>query len=175
MGGLSSALSAVAASRPMLWISWPGLTTADTGQQAEIESLLAGQHNGLPVFIPPRLFERYYHGFSNSALWPLFHYFPRTARCEASEWLAYRAVNQLFAQRVLQAARPNDIIWVHDYHLMLLPAMLRDDETDEYMFEALGPAAWSVRVGQNLHSRARYYFDRPDEARQLLKEMVDDP
>jgi trehalose 6-phosphate synthase/phosphatase len=125
VGGLASALSAVAAYTDLQWIGWPGLTTNDPAAQAAIAEQLGREHNCRPVFIPNALFDRYYHGFSNGCLWPLFHYFPRTARYEAAAWEAYRAVNELFAERVAANARPGDCIWIHDYHLLLLPALLR--------------------------------------------------
>jgi trehalose 6-phosphate synthase/phosphatase len=125
VGGLASALSAVASKRDILWLGWPGIATSDARLQAEITARLSAEFNCLPIFIKPSLFDRYYHGFSNNSLWPLFHYFSRLARYDAADWNAYRAVNQNFVDRLLEVAQPEDEIWVHDYQLMLMPALLR--------------------------------------------------
>lgn len=131
IGGLASALTSVAERAEMLWVGWPGMHTDDAAQRSEIGSRLASDFGCLPVFIPHDLFDKFYQGFSNNCLWPLFHYFPRLANYEPDEWQAYRAVNELYCQRVIEVARPGDRIWVHDYQLMLLPNLLRRALPDE--------------------------------------------
>jgi trehalose 6-phosphate synthase/phosphatase len=79
----------------------------------------------LPLFIDKELYDNYYNGFSNSVLWPLFHYFSSLADYEAKYFEAYIQVNQLFADQLLPLLQPDDIVWIHDYQLMLLPGMLR--------------------------------------------------
>ena len=64
-------------------------------------------------------------GFSNSILWPLFHYHPGEMNFDAANWLAYREANMRFADTVGSLAKAGDVIWVQDYHLMLLPMLLR--------------------------------------------------
>ncbi|HZE85544.1 MAG TPA: bifunctional alpha,alpha-trehalose-phosphate synthase (UDP-forming)/trehalose-phosphatase, partial [Puia sp.] len=80
----------------------------------------------LPLFMDKELYDNYYNGFSNSVLWPLFHYFSSLARYETQYFEAYTQVNQLFADRLLPLLKPDDIVWIHDYQLMLLPGMLRE-------------------------------------------------
>jgi len=70
--------------------------------------------------------EAYYYGMCNRTIWPLFHYFPIYAEYSESFWQAYERVNVAFANVVSGIAKPNDIIWIHDYHLMLLPRLLRE-------------------------------------------------
>ena len=79
-----------------------------------------------PVFPEKQTYEDYYNGFSNSTLWPLFHYFPSVADYKKEYIEAYRDINQLFAEKILQIYQPDDVIWVHDYQLMLVPQMVRD-------------------------------------------------
>lgn len=74
----------------------------------------------------------YYNGFCNSVLWTLFHYVPlamesnlQETRHLQAQWLAYKKANEQFSKAVLQVAHPGDIVWVQDYHLMLLPHLLR--------------------------------------------------
>ena len=64
-------------------------------------------------------------GFSNSILWPLFHYHPGEMNFDAANWLAYREANMRFADVVAGFCRAGDMVWVQDYHLMLLPMLLR--------------------------------------------------
>ena len=79
-----------------------------------------------PVFIHNKKEKaRYYNGFSNSTIWPLFHYFPSFAEFEEEQYEAYKKVNGIFAHEINKITKPDDIIWVHDYHLMLLPEMIK--------------------------------------------------
>jgi trehalose 6-phosphate synthase/phosphatase len=70
--------------------------------------------------------DRFYHGFCNGTLWPLFHYFPSYATYEEEDWETYRRVNQQYCDEIVEMAQPGDEIWVHDYQLLLLPALLRE-------------------------------------------------
>jgi trehalose 6-phosphate synthase/phosphatase len=125
VGGLTTSLNAVRGSRDLLWLGWPGVNAVDPQDRTEIEGRLRREYDSIPLFLPTRRFERFYYGFSNGCLWPLFHYFPQYAHFNRSEWQAYVEVNQAYCDKILEEARPDDRIWVHDYHLMLLPAMIR--------------------------------------------------
>jgi trehalose 6-phosphate synthase/phosphatase len=125
-GGLASALRAVSGVRS--WIGWPG-ATVETGKRPEVTAELAEQ--GLrPVFLTSEEERYYYVGMCNGTLWPLLHYFPGRIEINERAWPAYRKVNQRFAAAVLEMAGPEDVVWVHDFHLMLLPQMLRDERPD---------------------------------------------
>ncbi len=78
-----------------------------------------------PIFINDELYSNYYNGFSNSTVWPLFHYFPTLTNYAKISYDAYASVNTLFTDEVVRISRPGDVIWVHDYQLMMLPMMLR--------------------------------------------------
>lgn len=78
-----------------------------------------------PVFTDKKTYEDYYNGFSNSTLWPLFHYFPSLVESKKDYFEAYVAINKIFADKLQEIAQPGDIFWIHDYQLMLLPGMLR--------------------------------------------------
>ena len=78
-----------------------------------------------PVFLTEAEIRDYYEGFSNSTLWPTFHYFTQFATYDDAHWEAYVAVNEKFCEAVLALAGPEDTIWVHDYQLLLLPELLR--------------------------------------------------
>lgn len=83
-----------------------------------------------PVFVEDRVFNKYYNGFCNATIWPLFHYFPSFADFEGETFESYEEVNKAFADKILTIARPGDTIWVHDYHLLLLPDMIRKQMPD---------------------------------------------
>jgi trehalose 6-phosphate synthase/phosphatase len=84
----------------------------------------------IPLFPPKECYDDFYNGFSNSTLWPLFHYFPSLVENKKEYFEAYKRVNQLFADKILDFVEPGDVIWVHDYQLMLLPQMLREKLPD---------------------------------------------
>ena len=123
-GGLVAALDGLSADEyDLKWIGWPGAAIEDA-KRPEVEAVLAREHGCIPVFLSDEEAAGHYEGFSNSSIWPLLHYMPNYMRYDPAWWEQYRAINQRFADRVLELAQPNDLIWVHDYQLMLLPAML---------------------------------------------------
>jgi trehalose 6-phosphate synthase/phosphatase len=125
-GGLVAALEGLdKAEYALNWIGWPGGEVADD-KRAEVERALRDEHGCVPVFLSAAEAEAHYEGFSNSSLWPLLHYMPDRFRYQPQWWEAYREVNKRFAERVLSVAKGDEIVWVHDYQLMLLPAMLRE-------------------------------------------------
>jgi len=79
-----------------------------------------------PVNIPAHLNEKYYSGFCNNTIWPLFHYFPWLTSFKEDQWEAYVQANQLFAGVLEDVIQPGDCIWIHDYQLLLLPGMIRE-------------------------------------------------
>lgn len=84
----------------------------------------------VPVYADKDLYDNYYNGFSNSVLWPLFHYFSSLAEYESRYFEAYIQVNQLFAEKIVPLLQPGDQVWVHDYQLMLLPHLIRQKSPD---------------------------------------------
>ena len=134
-GGLVSGLAAYLESSQhnnsgsgYLWIGWPGIDVDETSREA-LSSRLANQ-KAKPVYIESKSMEQFYQGFCNSTLWPLFHYFPTYAKFTEEDWTQYVKVNEIFRDSVLKAYRPGDSIWIHDYHLMLLPELLREKLPD---------------------------------------------
>ncbi len=126
VGGLATSLNSLRRDRDMLWLGWPGIATDSKEEQIEIEARLQDDFGSLPIFLPPDHFKRYYTGFSNGTLWPLFHYFTQYAHYEKEDWASYRRVNRLFCEKVREIKQPGDTLWIHDYHLLLLPGMIRE-------------------------------------------------
>lgn len=125
-GGLVTALRGLG-SRP-LWVGWPG-ADVPAAAEADVRALLAV--DGLePVFMSAREEALYYRGFSNTSLWPLFHYFTSRSSYDDAEWDAYVVVNERFAATVAAKAPEGARVWVHDFHLMLVPSMLRARRPD---------------------------------------------
>jgi trehalose 6-phosphate synthase/phosphatase len=108
-----------------LWVGWPGQSVPEELQQKVIDHSFS-DFNSYPVFLNEESMEAFYHGFCNSTIWPLFHYFPSYAQFNADHWNQYKEVNRIFCDAVVKVAKPDDLIWVQDYHLMLLPQMLRE-------------------------------------------------
>ena len=126
-GGLVAALEGVSLNdRQLKWIGWPGKAIADPSERQRIEHTLDRDYGFVPVFLTDEEVTAYYEGFSNSSLWPLLHYMTSYFRYEPAWWEAYKNVNQKFADQVLSVAKAGDEVWVHDYQLMLLPAMLKE-------------------------------------------------
>lgn len=123
-GGLATGLSSLKTTLEKHWIGWPGIDEEETSGQEEIRKMLSKQ-NFYPVFLTPLQVKDYYEGYSNSTIWPLCHYFFSYVNHEIKCWETYREVNRLFCEKALSLITPDDIIWVQDYQLMLLPAMLR--------------------------------------------------
>lgn len=125
-GGLVSALEGIAGDRQSSkWIGWPGSVVEDPQRRAELERKLVDEWGDFPVFLSEPEIEGFYHGFSNSSLWPLLHWMPGKFRYQRDWWEQYLAINERFADTVLAVAEEGDTVWVHDYHLMLLPEMLK--------------------------------------------------
>jgi trehalose 6-phosphate synthase/phosphatase len=127
-GGLVTALAPVLRNRGGLWIGWPGTTdegAVDAVHQTDREGV---GYDLEPVILTPEELERYYHGFSNEILWPLFHDLPGRCAFDPDYWPVYRQVNHKFAQAVERTTAVDDYIWVQDYHLLLVAQELRRAE-----------------------------------------------
>ncbi|MCO4294411.1 bifunctional alpha,alpha-trehalose-phosphate synthase (UDP-forming)/trehalose-phosphatase [Solitalea sp. MAHUQ-68] len=124
-GGLATGLGSIYREGDNIWIGWPGAIINDESIQEAITEDLATKSLS-PVFLTEEEINKYYEGFSNETLWPLFHYFPSYANYNDEQWCTYKTVNQKFADAVLRVLKTDDQIWVHDYQLMLVPQMIRD-------------------------------------------------
>jgi trehalose 6-phosphate synthase/phosphatase len=161
-GGLVAALEGMGDERYALkWLGWPGGEIDDAVRREEVERTLEREHGCTPVFLTKEEVEGHYEGFSNTSVWPLLHYMPTMFRYESQWWDHYQNVNRKFAEKILSVARDGDLVWVHDYQLMLLPAMLKWERP-------------SLRVGFFLHTPFpsyevfRYHPRREDLVQGLL-------
>ncbi|RVW83817.1 putative alpha,alpha-trehalose-phosphate synthase [UDP-forming] 7 [Vitis vinifera] len=103
----------------------------DSNEQDDVSQVLLDRFKCVPAFLPQDILSKFYHGFCKQQLWPLFHYMlPFSAnhggRFDRSLWEAYVSANKIFSQRVIEVLNPeDDYVWIHDYHLMVLPTFLR--------------------------------------------------
>jgi trehalose 6-phosphate synthase/phosphatase len=130
-GGLITAFGAYVAHRreqepgfESIWVGWPGSEISDAARGHASD--LLKQHGALPVFLSREESDDFYYGFCNRTLWPLFHYFSSYVDYEPKYWDTYVRVNQSFCGVVSGLLQPGDTVWVQDYQLLLLPALLRE-------------------------------------------------
>ena len=126
IGGLATGLKSFYKSYNSIWIGWPGINLEKIEEEKEeVEAKLLSE-SCYPVFLSQHDIEDYYHGFCNKTLWPLCHYYPSYTVYSKDLWEAYERINRVFADAVAEVAEQGDIIWIHDYHLMLLPRLVRE-------------------------------------------------
>jgi trehalose 6-phosphate synthase len=123
-GGLVSALVPVMQENQGAWIGWPG-SAGDDLEPFEDDGISL-----VPVAMSPQEYEEFYEGFSNATLWPLYHDVVAKPEFHREWWDAYVTVNQRFAQAAADAAAKGATVWVQDYQLQLVPAMLRQLRPD---------------------------------------------
>ncbi|MGB5436201.1 MAG: bifunctional alpha,alpha-trehalose-phosphate synthase (UDP-forming)/trehalose-phosphatase [Maribacter sp.] len=127
VGGLATGMKSVHSGGDSLWIGWSGLTDEEIPKKMapKIDQALA-EHGSSKVNLNEAEVDGFYYGFSNRTIWPLFHYFLEYSEFELESWNVYKAVNQKFADAILEKSDDDDTIWVHDYQLMLVPQMVRE-------------------------------------------------
>lgn len=123
-GGLATGLASLDSDYETHWIGWPGINVKRKAMERSITSALR-KLNYHPVFLSNIQYNNYYEGYSNSTLWPLCHYFYSYSQQRKKYWEAYREVNALFCEKVLEVVDDDALVWVQDYQLMLLPQLLR--------------------------------------------------
>jgi len=125
VGGLATGLASVLRKYDTLWVGWPGIEMENSEENLEARMKSEGLY---PVHLSKGEINGYYHGFCNKTIWPLFHSFPQYTIYNEKWWSVYKKVNEKFLNVVTEIAKPGDIIWIHDYHLMLLPNLLRKEK-----------------------------------------------
>ncbi|WP_439697588.1 bifunctional alpha,alpha-trehalose-phosphate synthase (UDP-forming)/trehalose-phosphatase [Mucilaginibacter sp. AW1-7] len=129
-GGLATGLGSIYKQGDNVWIGWPGVEITEQEDKDTVTQQLK-ELSLVPVFLDQEEINQYYEGFSNEVLWPVFHYYASTyATYKQSNWDYYQAVNKKFRDVILTIAEPGDVIWVHDYQLLLLPALVRQEIPD---------------------------------------------
>ena len=129
-GGLATGMKSIHKKNNFLWIGWPGIDKKSLGNNLAKAEKLLYKKNYIPVFLRKKEINDFYYGTSNEALWPLFHYFIEFSIFNKSHWKSYVNVNKKFADCVIKHAKKDDIVWVHDYQLLLCPSMIKTKRPD---------------------------------------------
>lgn len=125
-GGLVSAMTPLLQRNTGIWIGWSG--ESEEGDAEQRRAILRDWERNEACFaieLPAHVAKGFYEGYANQTLWPVFHSFPSRLRFDAKGWESYVEANRAFCRAVTDQYQPGDLVWVHDYHLMLLPQMLR--------------------------------------------------
>ncbi|HYF30052.1 MAG TPA: bifunctional alpha,alpha-trehalose-phosphate synthase (UDP-forming)/trehalose-phosphatase [Chitinophagaceae bacterium] len=138
---------------------WVGSVDFSPQEYDKVKNEIASENIKVePVFIDKKLYKDYYNGFSNSVLWPLFHYFPSLVEYKKEYFEAYQRVNEQFADKLLSIIKDDDVVWVHDYQLTMVPQLLRRKKKDlsigfflhipfpSYEILRLLPSEWKMAV-----------------------------
>lgn len=119
-GGLVSALTPILQRSKGSWVGWSGISNR------EFDSFVHSGINQVPVTLTQEEYEEFYVGFCNGTLWPLYHDAVRAPEFHRHWWRPYQTVNQRFAEVASEQLGPDDVAWVQDYQLQLVPQMIRD-------------------------------------------------
>ena len=120
-GGLEVVLKATLRKHPCVWLGWSG----KVNEKPRTETILQGDNEYIVTDLKPEDFDEYYNGFANRVLWPIFHYRLDLAEFSRRDLSGYLRVNDHFADELVKVLTPDDIVWVHDYHLIPLAKALR--------------------------------------------------
>ncbi len=166
-----------------LWMGWPGAGIPPE-HEAAVRAYGEQQFKSSPVFLPEESMDRFYLGFCNKTIWPLFHYFPMLTHYEEENWQEYRNINRVFAESVVAALRPDDVLWIHDYHLMLLPKLVREKFPEmpigfflhipfpSWEIFRMLPRAWREEIIEGLLGSSLIGFHTHDYARDFLTSVL---
>lgn len=130
-GGLATAMNPLLRNSGGDWIGWPGGSVENNDE--ERRAVLRNWEHAercIAIELPAEIATRFYEGYANQSLWPVFHNFPSQLNFDPDDWNAYVEANRIFCKAVVDRHQPGDLVWVHDYHLMLLPQMLRHELPD---------------------------------------------
>src|SRR5262245_5037886 len=187
-GGVATGLNAFLRSMregksETLWVGWPGCTIRPEFKET-VKSNALSQFRCYPVFLSENEIGDFYEGFCNKTLWPLFHYFPSHARYDPQYWLQYQKVNEAFATAVLEVIQRDDVLWIHDYHLMLLPNLIRQQRPDasigfflhipfpQFEIFRLLPGKWRREILQGLLGADLIGFHTYDYVEYFLRSVL---
>ena len=193
VGGLVSGLSAYLDSLKgrlkdgetanYMWVGWPG-TSVPEEFESDVKAKLLQNCRAWPVFLPEDLMDSFYHGFCNKTIWPLFHYFTQHVSLDEACWNSYLEVNRRFLRALLEVYQEGDMVWVQDYHLMLLPKLLREQRKTAQIgfflhipfpsFETFRilPKKWSARILEGLLGADLIGFHTYSYTRYFLRSVL---
>ena len=126
-GGLATGMNSIHSKNDTIWIGWPGIASDNLNKKTKGElNKFLDKKKFKPVHLNKKEIKDFYYGLSNKSLWPLFHYFIEYSIFDKDNWDSYKSVNNKFAQCIIENYNEGDLIWIHDYQLMLCPKIVRD-------------------------------------------------
>lgn len=127
-GGLVSAIKGLDPSKLGFNFEWMGIMTDDVEDEMvqQLRTSPVGNLPNHPITVQKKMYDYYYNLYCNNVLWPLFHYERNMVRHNAEGWASYVEINKIVAEAVLAEAKDDDIIWVHDFQLMLVPGLIKE-------------------------------------------------
>lgn len=165
-----------------LWVGWPGMFLDDP-DKFDFTQKIMGKFRICPVNLSTEQMDRFYLGFCNSTLWPLFHYFTSYVQFKDEFWQSYQEVNAIFCRTLESLLQPGDLLWIHDYQIMLLPKMIRGQCPDvsigyflhipfpSYEVFRLLPQTWRTRLLQGLLGSDLVGFHTYDYTQHFLRSV----
>lgn len=129
VGGLATGMRSIYREYGGKWIGWTGIDAGSlSGDEMETVEEMLDREQCKGVDLTREEINLYYEGFSNNVIWPLFHYFVQYIEYKPEYWEAYRMVNRKFADKALEVLQDGDILWIHDYQLLLMPEMVKSEK-----------------------------------------------
>lgn len=131
-GGLVSAIKGLDANKVGFDFEWMGILTddCDAEKAAELKTAAIGNLPCHPIIVPKKKYDDYYNLYCNNVLWPLFHYERNMVRHSYEGWKAYCEVNQMVADAIIEEAKKDDVLWIHDFQLLLVPGFVKEKRPD---------------------------------------------
>jgi trehalose 6-phosphate synthase/phosphatase len=126
-GGLVSAIKGLDANKVGYTFEWMGILTDEIDNEIikKIHSTPVGDLTSHPIVVSKEIYNQYYNGFCNNVLWPLFHYERAMIQQTDSGWKAYQEINEIVADSIIKTATEDDTIWIHDFHFLLVPGLIK--------------------------------------------------
>lgn len=182
VGGVATGINSLSEPKERVWFGWPGILSDRLKSQDKTEITKNLTKRGCrPVFLNQKDHSGFYSGFSNNTIWPLFHYFSEFTVYEQSNWECYKKVNKLFCDQIVDHIEDDDIVWVHDYQLMLLPQMIREKKPNAKIgfflhipfpsFELIRQLPWREEILEGILGSDLIGFHEYDYVRHFLSSV----
>jgi trehalose 6-phosphate synthase/phosphatase len=130
-GGLATGMDSIHQGKNSLWIGWPGIASDSIDDDSYVPLINSLKKlNFSPVSLSKKEIDDFYYGLPNKCIWPLFHYFIELSKFDKKYWDSYVEINKKFSEIVIGNIEKGDIVWIHDYQLLLCPKMIKDKRPD---------------------------------------------
>ena len=130
-GGLATGMDSIHQGKNSLWIGWPGIASDSIDDDSYVPLINSLKKlNFCPVSLSKKEIDDFYYGLPNKCIWPLFHYFIELSKFDKKYWDSYVEINKKFSEIVIGNIEKGDIVWIHDYQLLLCPKMIKDKRPD---------------------------------------------